>query len=130
MFHGYQDTKKLPIKTGDVVVIKAGTRITSTNPSVPERIAKRNMKVTVRSMGSGQNITPSCISHYEVDTLRANGFDDEIVEATLAVYRHECSRLGYNNVDFTPFSFPIKDPEVCWSGTGGYWCYADINDVL
>jgi len=129
MLRGYQDRKNLPVKIGDKVVIKAGTRITSTNPSVPERIAKRNMTVTVRSTGSGQSIPPSCISHYEVDTLRANDFDDEIVEATLAVYRHECSRLGYTNVDFTPFSFPIKNPEVLWAGTGGYWCSADINDI-
>lgn len=23
----------------------------------------------------------------------------------------------------------IHNPKVCWAGSSGYWCYADINDV-
>lgn len=23
----------------------------------------------------------------------------------------------------------VRNPEVCWVGTGGFWCYADLNDV-
>ena len=25
---------------------------------------------------------------------------------------------------------PIKNPSIRWAGTGGYWCEADINDVI
>lgn len=24
---------------------------------------------------------------------------------------------------------PLENPKVCWAGSGGYWCEADVNDV-
>lgn len=36
---------------------------------------------------------------------------------------------GVGREDQSPH-MEIVNPELRWAGSGGYWCYADINDVL
>lgn len=37
---------------------------------------------------------------------------------------------GWTNAGFRVQStMPSRNPEIVWAGSGGYWCYADFNDI-
>jgi len=85
-FIGYHhNLNELPIKKGDIVIIKKGT-IYSTTRSIGYHIAGKNYKVKV----------------------------DHLI--------HGAQYMGKNGKI-------VKNTEVTWAGSGGYWHRADINEV-
>lgn len=87
MIKGYQkDMKSLPIKKGDIVLIKKG--------------------ITYHSMRDGDMHSAKKSYKVKVDHI-LNG-----------------AEWGDHHGNI------VKNPEVTWAGSGGYWCRADINHVI
>ncbi len=101
---GYHEDNELPIKRGDVVTIPKGTTVRTMHPSRKLYVTKRSQKVTVDHILNGIGLPeghPRCDEFYR------------------AFHDHETSATRQ-----------IRNPSIRWPGTGGYWCEADINDVL
>lgn len=49
------------------------------------------------------------------------------------VYRGRCDAEGFHRTRASSneeaLQASVRQPEVVWAGTGGYWCHADLNDV-
>ncbi len=121
-FEGYHDTSKLPIKRGDMIVIPAGVSVKTMHPSRDTYVTKRAQTVKVHSVGCGQSIPnrAALLDRDYYEPLKARGFDFTELEAA----REANSAEFYNG--FVAF----KNPTVTWAGAGGYWCDADLNDLL
>lgn len=98
-FEGYYEDRELPLKRGDTVTIKKGTRIsTPTFPGSKERIAKRTYKVKVHHFMPGMTDINSVQSEHPPFEYRE-------------VRKHR------------------DNPKVCWPGESGYWFEVDLNDI-
>src|SRR5579859_4377703 len=132
-FIGFYDTSALPIKQGDMIVIPAGTTVKSMHPSKDRKryVTKRRHTVKVHHLMNGMSIAvhmrtepdrryhPEFANTYaEFDALRAMMRDLTGDDLALAMDWYQNMRIV------------ISNPTVCWSGTGGYWCEVDINDLL
>lgn len=125
MLIGFQEDSKVinetGINRGTTVLIPKGTLINSCHPSKKSYISKKDMKVKVHHLMPGQNIP-----------VNDRDYNDQIKnysQLTGAV-----CLLGKNNGEILPrginATLPISNPSVCWAGSSGYWCEADINSVI
>lgn len=103
---GYHNDAVLPIKRGQTVTIKKGTKIRCMLRG--DVVAGRTFKIQVH------HLMPGCSYHKNL-----------ITECDLRVLG-----MTFEEVRNYPEEFiPQKNPEVCWPGRGGYWQSVDINDV-
>lgn len=132
---GFHNENTLPVKSGMKVVIPAGVKIRSTHPSKREYVSKRPITPIIHHVMPGQstNISmfigndyykrqqyPDAVEYFAAyDKLRAD-LDRET--------DHDKRRAMHE--EYFKMSIPTANPSVCWAGTGGYWCEADINDIL
>ncbi len=112
---GYHSESSLPIRKGDRIIIPAGTRVKTMHPSRNEFTVKRKMTVTVHHTMSGMNISEP---EWEKD------FRYKFPNAPLI------EQKPYANIDYVERIRAVKNPSICWAGSGGYWNEVDINDVL
>lgn len=120
-YEGFHADAVLPIKRGQKVVIPAGTTVRSMG-SKGVYVTKRAQTVFVRGVMNGQSVS----NYYALNDrqhhgpLKAAGFDFSVIRAMRDAGDPEYYR-GF---------VPISNPSITWAGTGGYWCDADINDIL
>lgn len=108
-FYGFRETHELPIKPGDTVTIKKGTKIRCMLRGFVT--AGKTFKIKVHHTIGG----------YE---LPIHSFEAE----------KKLEELGLTRDDFTveewhTVTVPMSFPTVCWPGRGGYWQDVDINDI-
>lgn len=132
-FVGHHDEASLPIKAGDRITIPAGVNVGSFNPSQRRRVTARKQTVTVVDILCGMDTRCNHVASWD-RASRHPGCEDLFAAYDLAMeaYRAEedadRARALY---DFAcSLRVPISNPELRWGGTGGYWCWVDINDVL
>lgn len=129
---GYREDHELSFRKGQQVKIPKGVMIRSTNPSRRKQAAGRAYKIVIHHFMPGQSIQ---IGNVLADgTVRHDGcipsyLEDEIRKA-----------YGAPSADLLSHPFvhqrgkailiPLKNPTVCWVGTGSYWCEVDITKVL
>lgn len=145
-YRGY--CKDLPVKRGDKVSIPKGAMVRSMHPSRNPCPAGRGIKVTVHHTLCGVTMT---IGHYYTETSQwfwavrekdlyhameqrglPYGTRDE-TEASMASLQKEAMNTlvdTYNQGKVLRAVLHLENPKVCWAGSGGYWCEADINDVV
>lgn len=132
---GYHSDSAMPFQQGEKVVIPAGTQVRSLHPSHKATggryVTKRATTITVKSLHNGQsrylyimgdrerNYHPQFANAYaEFDALREMMRDLDGDDYKLAATWYREMQIHYDN------------PAVVWPGTGGYWCRADVNDLL
>lgn len=122
-FHDDQELKAITgITRGTLVIIPKGTSVKSTHPSKKEYVTKKDMKVKVHHFMNGMNLP----------------LNDKYSQAEVADYLEISGAfclLGTTiNGEILPrginASVPVKNPSVTWIGSGGYWCEADINQIV
>ena len=121
MYIGHHNDSALPIKQNDWIVIPAGVTVKSCG-SKGTYVTKRRQKVKVRIIMNGQSI-PAGTALNDRDyygPLKSAGYDFTILEALRAS----------NDPEYYSLMVPIANPSITWAGAGGYWCDADINEVL
>lgn len=124
--YGYCEPSALPVKAGDTITIKRGTKVKCRDITFP---AGRNYKVKVNHILRGSSI---CVGY-----LCRNG----VFEASWSDRRDaERIKKKYGTLDFA-ILFPLmtvidrqvflamSPPLVRWAGSGGYWAECDINEV-
>jgi len=153
MYRGYHRKADLPLKQGDVVTIAKGTKLRSTHPQRDgEYEAGRTYQVKVHHVLPGAT--------YTFGHIVAQGTPDERVILSGIHWRdlyHICQGLGvkyaysfdppvewiYEELKKTGRIEVIKrsdnmsdiklhttNPQVNWAGSGGYWVWCDINDIV
>ena len=109
------------ISRGSVILIPKGTKVKTMHPSRNEYVTKKDMKVKVHHLVPGQNVP-----------LNDRDYKPQIEEYS----KQEGSMclLGRSNDEILPRGInataPIHNPGVVWAGNSGYWCEADINEVI
>jgi hypothetical protein len=133
-FIGFCET--LPFKGGDTVIIPKGTRIQSMNPGRDgDYVAGRTFKVIIKACDNGTEKKVHWHVGQEPHRRREYPHAKTIFERfdTLMLDRKtdpDPVRSGESFTKAYNLSFPISNPKVVWAGTGGYWCEAEVNDIL
>ena len=120
-YEGFHETRALPFKRGQKIVIPAGVTVKTTGPR-KTYVTKRAQTITVGPIMNGTSIPISWAlgdRHYR-EPLEAKGFDFAPLEALRAA----------NSPEYYHGSVAISAPQITWVGSGGYWCDVDINDIL
>jgi hypothetical protein len=111
---GYYDDKHLPFKRGETVVIPKGVQVyMRTHPSKKGYVTKRSMEVKINHILPGQTVPERDYERYHKAEYPDCPHSEEEVHP------------GY-----TQRVYYLQNPRICWAGTGGYWCEAEINDIL
>lgn len=135
------------IKRGDTVTIKKGAKISQpTHPKQKQRTAKRTYSIKVDRPLPSHGI---CVGHrdFDVDGKKEyDGFnyyskeDVRLVEELFGtsditklvdmdkVYERNTSTRK-DGTSYCSLFIDLQGPQVCWAGTGGYWCYVDVKDL-
>ena len=114
---GFHDTKDLPFKKGQTVVIPAGVVVRSTNPSARERVTKRKQTIKVNHLMNGREVDDRDFKRYWPDATPYKSYER---------FMESNSGKKYS----TGIWHVLENPSVVWPGSGGYWCEVDINDIL
>lgn len=120
---GYHDNIEISSLTSIfprmTVLIPKGTRVYSQHKG--EYVTKRDQKVKVHHVKNGCNL-PLTDRHCQ-DQIEEY-FKRDGAHCILSVVNNHILPRGINA------SVPVKNPTVSWAGSGGYWCEADVNDVV
>nr|BFD64950.1 hypothetical protein BdHM001_36310 [Bdellovibrio sp. HM001] len=114
MFIGYVETERIPFKKGDVILIPAGTKVKSTNPSKREYLTKRKQRIKVFSVDTGSDMDEALYS-YEIDRHGAD-------ENAPVIEREVAGSMQRRRV--------TSNPSIVFTGSGGYWCHVEVRDIL
>lgn len=122
-FHKDQDLSvKTGITRGSVVLIPKGTLVKSTHPSRKEYVTRRDLKVKVHHFMNGISV-PFNDPDYEQEINEMSSTEGAF-----------CSLGTSGDGSILPRGLgamvPVKNPSVTWVGSAGYWCEADINQVV
>lgn len=126
-YKGYHDPKTLPQLQGKKVRLPAGTEVKSLKRGT--YTLKRAQTVTVHHLGCGMSV---CVGSVSSNGQRVGRFLSR-GDATLLkdIFGTDDLDVLVNHPDTVVRNFrvflPVRNPTVCWPGTGGYWCEADIN---
>lgn len=128
-FVGYHDTKTLPFRDGDTVTIPAGVLVKTMHPSKEPYRTVRKQTLTIDHIlgGMSEAIWLCKRSRYpqysELFALYDLAMD--------VAYEVGCKTKQRKIIDFAnKLAIPHANPELRWPGSGGYWCWVDINDLL
>jgi hypothetical protein len=134
---GYHETRELPFKRGDKVIIPVGTRVRSYNPSKKDWVTTRKQVVTVNTLMNGMSVYPSHTKLSDIESMcRGKNIDvnSHYIRWELLIAQAHAeqdptvrSMLYREHYDYR---IPVDNPTVQWAGTGGYWAWVDINDIL
>lgn len=148
VYTGYCEDRELHIKKGDYIRIPKGTVLRSFLPGRkgPWKAGKTYI-VRVHHIICGRTIIvghrwprrddPVYTGHTESDLLhycrhlginigpRIGGYSAAIEE----LYTHCYERQSNLNPNIVDLCIDLEPPTVNWAGSGGYWTWADINDV-
>lgn len=103
---GYHDESKLPLKRGQTVTIKKGTKIHCMLRGIVE--AKKTFKIKIHHLMPGCSWSKRMITDRDRETLK----------------------MTWEEINAYPGDFiPQSNPGVSWPGTGGYWQTVDINEI-
>jgi hypothetical protein len=132
MIVGHHPETELPVKKGDVVRLKKGTSVKSYRPKGNYTLT-RAQDVTVFDIFNGISKSvpwcerdgylrarPDCQAVFEK-------YDELKLDALTHPDALESDRL-WNEA--RALKIHESNPTVHWVGTGGYWCWVDINDVI
>lgn len=142
-YKGYHDTKDLPVKAGNTVILPRGTRVTGYN-MLGSKTLKRAQQVKVHHVLPGQSVRIGDV--YPDGTVAINGCHrrelDRYCEKFGIETRGWCDEAAYRKLADLPQAerreerpgwvqiwLHLENPKVVWPGSGGYWREADINDV-
>jgi hypothetical protein len=144
MLNGY--CKDLPVKRGDRVFIKKGTRLTTTHPNREPWVAKKSYWVEVNHTLCGMSVTVGCKYPGKDERIWTGHTDSDLLgyasclgintlnsrKAIEELYSRAVEREAtwpMNGPKGTDLVVHVMNPTVRWAGAGGYWVEADINDV-
>ena len=121
-YEGYHETGSLPFRQGQEIVIPRGVRVATMHPSRNDYVTKRTQSVKVHHFLSGRSVA----LHYALGDRYIRRMLEQRGVDLAALERDSDSNpcAGYRRM------VHLENPKVCWPGTGGYWCEADINDLL
>lgn len=120
-YEGFHTDSALPVKPGTKVRVPKGALLHSTHPQNDSWIENgKSRTVTVNHVLNGTSMVV-----YELLYQRKRYGDDEPM--LRGVDWDEVNRLMESNGG--NHMYPVKNPQVVWAGSGGYWVSADINDV-
>jgi hypothetical protein len=128
---GYLDDSAIPFKQGEKVVIPAGTKVKTMHPSRNEYVTKRRQTITVHHLLNGRSIRVAMMSNCDRHAFPqfANAYAEfDALREMMRDMTGDELRLAYAMQD--EILIHPSNATVCWPGTGGYWCEADINDLL
>jgi hypothetical protein len=137
-FRGYFETAILPVKPGQTVTIPKRTMVYSFLPGRPSRPNPRARKVVVHHLGCGQSMTVGSVDkdgtrHYHGYSDRDTYYLSEKWRVAHKTIQAEIEKRAVVVPDRTygaRLVIHLQDPTVVWAGSGGYWCWADLNEVL
>ena len=128
-FIGYHDTKALPFRDGDMVTIPAGVLVRTMNPSKEPYRTTRKQTRKIDHILCGQSEAV-----WLVKRSRYPQYSELFALYDLAMdmaHEQDCPTKRRKLIDFAnKLAIPHSNPDVRWAGSGGYWCWVDINDVL
>lgn len=141
-YRGY--VRELHINNGDTIIIAKGIHLGTTHPQkrLRSRLARKTYKVAVNHTLPGKSITvgyvyddgPQWSGQTESDLIYyCQALGIPTLGQRRAAIRELYSRAiemddGYGHGNKV-LKVAIQNPQVCWAGSGGYWVWADINDV-
>ncbi len=119
----YEGYCKVPFDRGQKVRIRKGAMVISTHPQKPDPYPlARSQVVTVHHIMPGQTYDNLTITERDIDWLELKGYGEQLEE--LFRLREERDIDGLEE-----FRIHTLNPRVVWTGSGGYWFEADVNDV-
>jgi len=135
-FIGYCEERNFPWKRGETVVLPKGTIVRENNGNPKE--LKRKQSVKIDHFLSGMSI---CVGHYwsthdEVSLFYQDRHDPERVKKIYGTDKLEdlwpniVPRFRDDNHPVISLFLPINNPELVYAGSGGYWKYVDINQLV
>lgn len=134
---GYHDAHTLPFKRGEKVVIPAGTRVRSYNPSKKEWFTTRKQVVAISMIMPGMSANPGFQKRRDIEQMcegKAIDVNDHYFRWEFMALQareeqdQQISSMLYR--EYREYKIPVDNPTVQWAGTGGYWTWVDINDIL
>jgi hypothetical protein len=148
MLKGYHPTENLPLKKGHRVRFPKGTRIKTTNPRKEGGYTLlKSQTVTVDHILNGRSIVVAYkhTARYIRGSMhwrdfyhicQSRGIDypyqkEPPIEELLKMFEDagiELEERDASGGKCTNLLLHLDNPSVRWSGAGGYWCWADIND--
>lgn len=131
----YNVDKHEPLRRNQLITIKKGTLVRDGKNVV--KAASRKQHIKINSFNCGMSI---CVGHFHetsghVSLHYQSKYDNETVMRTygtevledlwplMTVKRYDDSNVG-------SIFLPISNPEIVYAGSGGYWKYIDINQLV
>lgn len=128
-FIGYHATNVLPFQKGEVVTVPAGVPVKSMHPAKSAYVTKRKQNVTVHHTlgGSSTPVSMAKRSHFSQHTELFALYD---LAMELASDLESPTKRKRTYEFAQRLMIPTSNPEICWPGTGGYWCSVDMNHLM
>jgi len=115
---GFNDIKKLPIQSGDFVIIPKGTQFTSTHPTKKSGLTKKNITIRVNHLLPGSELSES---EYIYNQRHCRNWVENLPMREI--------EISYSWGNVKEKRYIVSNPSVRWAGAGGYWFEVDINNV-
>lgn len=116
---------------GKQIKIPKGTMVHTTHPTIESGPSKTTRTVTVDHTICGSMISTCDVSRHDAHksgyTTEELNFERELGWEERRRVREETGCHVYEVEDFYLIH---SNPTVVWSGTGGYWFWVDINDIM
>lgn len=133
------------MRRGDVVTIKKGTAVRSTHPRRSRWVAARTYQVLLAAV---YDETFVAVGHRSFDAEGEVAYEDwsyysrrdrELVEEKFGTSEPEelkkfvVEKFRGTRADgssYVSLMLPVEPAKVRWAGRGGYWCTANMADVM
>lgn len=136
MYRGYHDDDAYKIfRRNQLITIKKGTLVRDGKNVV--KAASRKQHIKIHSFNCGMSI---CVGHFHdisghVGLYYQSKYDHETVMRTYGTEKLEdlwplMTVKRYDDSKMVSIFLPISNPEIVYAGSGGYWKYIDINQLV